>query len=132
MAIGQAVLSGTLDVGALTALELRMEQREVRRSAEHGGALREVLALRALFGSSSRDLATVSHIALVYRCSEWRAADLLSSAQLLIALPGAVEALECGLLTVEQSKTVVAVLGPLPDEVALVVWARLQADVCLT
>ncbi len=126
MAVGQAVLVGTLDVGALTVLELRMEQREVRRSAEHAGSLRDVLALQALFGSTGHDLATVAQLALLHRCSESRAGQLLTAARLLVTLPGALEALESGLLTVEQSQLVVAQLLPLPGDVALTVWERLR------
>ncbi|MGI8537668.1 MAG: hypothetical protein ACR2K2_14575, partial [Mycobacteriales bacterium] len=127
MAVGQEVLARTLDVGALTVLELRMEQREVLRSAVHAASLRDVLALHALFGSSGHDLATVAHIALLHRCSESRAGQLLTAAQLLATLPGAVDALECGLVTVEQSQLVVTQLMSLPEEIALVVWERLQA-----
>ena len=126
MAVGQAVFTGTVDVGGLHALELRLELREVTRSAEHGALLRDVLALQRLFACSGDELATVAHVGLLLRCSELRAAELLSCAQVLVRLPGAVEALECGLLTVEQSRTVVSALGPLPEQVALQVWERLR------
>ena len=70
---------------------------------------------------------TVAHVGLLLRCSELRAGELLSSAELLVRLAGAVEALDCGLLTVEQSRTVVSALCPLPPEVAVGVWERLRA-----
>ncbi len=45
MAVGQGVLRAVLDVGALDAVEGRLEQHEVARSAAHAAVLRDVLEL---------------------------------------------------------------------------------------
>jgi hypothetical protein len=73
---------------------------------------------------------TVPHAALAMGCSENRAGRLLAEGLGLAELPGGLEAVECGLLTVEQSGVVVAQLAPVPLEVRLQVWRRLQARLC--
>ncbi|TAL20422.1 MAG: hypothetical protein EPN99_09235, partial [Frankiales bacterium] len=127
MAVGQQVLSAAEDLAALDAAMLRLEVRELTRGAEHGALLREALALQAVLVGSGMDLAAVPQLALALSCSEARAGQLLAEAEALVVLPGALEAVEAGLLTVEQSRTVIDQLKvlPLPDRVA--VWKRLQA-----
>jgi len=126
MAVGQGVLRAVLDVGALDAVESRLEQQEVARSAAHAALLRDVLELHALHTAGGCGLATVAQLALLIRSSEFRAGALLAEAQLLIRLPGALEALDCGLLTVEQARLVCSQLGPLDEPIRLAVWDRLQ------
>ena len=55
------------------------------------------------------------------------ARTLLAEAQLLAALPGGLEALGCGLLTVAQSAVLLRAVGELPVQVQQQVWAQLQA-----
>ncbi len=112
-----------LDVGALDAVESRLEQQEVLRSAAHAGLLRDVLELHRLHTAGGCGLATIAQVALLTRSSEFRAGALLADAQLLADLPGAPEALDCGLLTVEQARLVCSQLGasndlPAPDNLA--------------
>ena len=128
MAVGQQVLTSALDVGAVLAVEARMALREVERSAVHAGLLRDVLDLCRLYGRDGLGLAVRSQVGLVLRCSDHRAGELLTAALVLADLPGALEALECGLLGVEQSRVVVDQLLPLPDRVAVGVWERVQAQ----
>ncbi len=127
MAVGQGVLRAVLDVGALDAVEARLEQHEVARSAAHAGLLRDVLELHRVHTAGGCGLATVAQLALLTRSSEFRAGALLADAQLLAGLPGAPEALDCGLLTVEQARLVCSQLGPLDEPIQLAVWDRLQA-----
>ena len=126
MAVGQGVLRAVLDVGAVDAVESRLEQHEVLRSAAHAALLRDVLELHRLLTAGGCALATVAQVALLTRSSEFRAGALLADAQLLAALPGALAALDCGLLTVEQARIVCAQLGPLDEPIQLAVWQRLQ------
>lgn len=86
--------------------------------------LRTVLALHAVFSARGLGLSTVPHAALSMGCSENRAGKLLVEAQGLAELPGAVEAVECGLLTVEQSGEMVAQLAALGLDSRLTVWRR--------
>ncbi|TAL21041.1 MAG: hypothetical protein EPN99_08365, partial [Frankiales bacterium] len=127
MAVGQQVLSAAEDVAALDAAMLRLECSEADRGAGHVRQLRAALALQAVLVGSGMELAVVPQLALALSASEARAGQLLGEAEALVVLPGAVEAVEAGLLTVEQSRTVVEQLRvlPLPDRVA--VWRRLQA-----
>jgi hypothetical protein len=111
---GQSAFWEAADVAALDALETRLSVQETARSAGHGGQLRSVLELAAFCGGRGLGIATVSHAALALGCSEHRAAALLSEAQALVELPGGLEAVECGLLSVEQSAVVVRQLAVLP------------------
>ncbi len=72
-----------LDVGALDAVESRLEQQEVLRSAAHAALLRDVLELHALHTAGGCGLATVAQLALLTCSSEFRAGALLADAQLL-------------------------------------------------
>ena len=126
MPVGQQGAFRGLDVGALVAVEGRLSMLEVRRSALHAEELREVLVLHRTCSRGGMGLSVQAHLALVLGCSEYRAGELLTSALLLRELPGAVDALDCGLLTVEQAKAVVDLLQRLPESVALRVWRRIQ------
>ena len=126
MVAGQGVLSGTLDVGALTAVEARLEARLVSRGAAHVADLRDALELHRLYDAAGMGLSAVAHVALVLRCSELRAGELLADARLLLRLPGAFEAVAGGLLTVEGSQVLTAQLGPLDELGRLAVWERLH------
>lgn len=126
MAVGQQAFSVGADVAALDALAEELSVQELSRGAAHVAQLRTLLRLHAVDGSAGMELATVPHAALALGCSEHRAGRLLTEAIGLGELPGALEALECGLLTVEQSTTVVELLAPLPFPARRTVWARLQ------
>ena len=127
MAVGQQVLSAAEDLAALDAAMLRLECRELTRGAEHAALLREALELHMVLVGSGMAVSVVPQLALALSASEARAAQLLAEAETLVVLPGALEAVEAGLLTIEQSRTVIDQLKvlPLPDRVA--VWRRLQA-----
>ena len=114
MVAGQDVLSRRLDVAALNTAQARLEQREVARSNHHAGTLRDVLELHRIHRQAGWELNTVAQVALSMGCSEHRAQELLDEALLLLPLPGALEALECGLMTLEQSRTLAKHLEPLP------------------
>ncbi len=101
MPVGQQVFGSTVDVGAVLAAEARLAERGVVRSAVHAGQLRDVLSLHRLYARDELGLGLQARIALVLGCSEHRAGELLTAAFLLSDLPGALEALECGLLGVE-------------------------------
>jgi hypothetical protein len=128
MVAGQGVLSGTLEVGALTAVETRLEARLVSRGKAHAADLRDALELHRVYDAAGMGLSTVAHLALVLRCSELRAGELLADARVLLRLPGAFEAIAVGLLTVEGSQVLTAQLAPLDDLVRLQVWERLHAQ----
>lgn len=127
MAVGQQVMSAGLDVVALGAVEVRLEVAATSRSAAHGQRLRDALCLHALLSSAGAGLGTTAHLALVEQVSEHAATALLSQAELLAGLPGGLEAVDCGLLTVEQAAVVARRLLPLSDPVRVVVWRRLRA-----
>ncbi|MCW2613367.1 MAG: hypothetical protein JWN08_361 [Frankiales bacterium] len=127
MAVGQAVLSSTLDVGAMSAVEGLLEVAALERCAAHGRRLRLALRLQAVLSAAGAGWGASSQLALVEQSSEQAAQLLLAQAELLAGLPGGLEAVECGLLTVEQCAVVARRLLPLPDLVRLVVWRRLQA-----
>jgi len=126
MAVGQQALGRALDVGRIRVLEDRLGVRETERPAAHGPLLRDVLALHDLYSREGFGVSTVSQVALVLRCSEFRAGELLGTAVVLADLPGGFEALECGLLGVEQSAVVARQLQPLDGPARLQVWSRLQ------
>ena len=107
-----------------------MSMLEADRGGIHVASLRALLAMHAVNTASGMGFSTVPHAALAMGCSEHRAGKLLSEALGLAELPGGLEAVECGLLSVEQSATVVSQLAPVPLEVRLAVWRRLQARLC--
>lgn len=126
MAAGQEAFSVAADAAALRALELRLVVQEAERGARHAEQLRTVLELHAVYTAAGMEISTVPHAALALGCSEHRATRLLDEGRLLAALPGGVEAVACGLLTVEQATTVVERLSPLALPTRLAVWRRLQ------
>ena len=126
MAVGQAALRGALDVAQLDAVETRLEVVAVARCFEHARLLREVLALHGLHVQAGMGLATVPQTALLLQLSESAARTRLDEALLLLSLPGGLEALECGLLSVEQSAVLLRAVGTLELPVRLAVWRRLQ------
>ncbi len=126
MAVGRQALGRALDVGRISVLEDRLGLREIERRAAHGPLLRDVLALHDLYSREGFGVSTVPQVALVLHCSEFRAGELLGSAAVLTDLPGGLEALECGLLGVEQSAVVARQLQPLDGPARLAVWSRLQ------
>lgn len=124
MSAGQAVLSGVLDVGALDAVESRLEAREAARHSAYAEQLRDALELDRLHHAAGLELATTAQLALVLRCSEARATRLLQSARVLADLPGALELLDAAVLTVEQSRVVVELLDALAEPARLALWER--------
>ena len=126
MAEQQRALVGSADLAAVDAAMSALVLSELTRGAAHASQLRSVLALARAQSAAGMELATVAQAALALGCSEHRAHRLLSEAQALIVLPGALEALDCGLLTVEQSATVVAQLAVLEPADQVAVWQRLQ------
>jgi len=126
MAAGQAGFSVAADAAVLDALADQLAVQELDRGAAHVGQLRTVLQLHAVGAAAGMGIGTIPHAALALGCSEARAGALLTDGLLLGELPGGLEALECGLLSVEQSLTVVARLSPLPLPARQLVWARLQ------
>lgn len=114
------------DDAALDACTDELAVLETDRGALHVRQLRAVLRMHAVGGTAGMELSTVPRVALAIGCSEHRAGQLLVDALGLGELPGGLEALECGLLTVEQSSAVVRQLAPPPFPARLEVWARLQ------
>lgn len=127
MAVGQAVTTSTLDVGALNAVEARLEVRGVAVCQAHALLLSDVLELDRVLSMAGAGLSTVPQVALLLQVSEQSAQTVLAEARLLSRLPGGVEALECGLLTVAQSAALLRAVGGLAVEVQRAVWERLQA-----
>src|SRR5688500_17904291 len=101
MAMGQGVLAPVLDTGALDAALTRLEVGVAAECAAHAQLLRDVLDLHRVLSSAGAGISTVAQTALVRQVSELTAGLLLTKAQLLADRPGAIEAVECGLLTVE-------------------------------
>ena len=127
MAVGQSVLTSSLDVAALTVVEQLIETEATARCAAHGRRLRAVLRLQAVLAGGGAALGTVSQLALLEQTSELAAGRLLEQALLLAALPGALEAVDCALLSVEQAAVVTRHLAPLDGPARWAVWERLQA-----
>jgi hypothetical protein len=127
MAIGQGVLgAAALDVAELDRVAERLAERERERSRAHAAQLVDVLALHRLYGAAGMSLATTAYVALLLNCSEHRARMLLCDAQVLERL-GALGPMSAGVLTVEQSRVVVDLLGPLDEDLAGSLWERLAA-----
>jgi hypothetical protein len=127
MAVGQQVLGASvLDVGELDRLSAAIEADEHDRSTRHGRQLTHALALHRVYAQAGMELTTVAYLALLLSCSENRAAGLLSDAQVMDRL-GALTELAGGLLTVEQTRVVVDLLGVLDDVgLACSLWLRLR------
>ena len=127
MAVGQNPLSVVLDVPALDRVEVRLQVAVVERCAAHGRRLRDALELDRVLTAAGVSFGTSAHLALVEQTSELTAGLLLEQAQVLAALPGGLEALDCGLLSPEQAAVVARVLGSLERPVRLAVWELLVA-----
>src|SRR5688572_33289002 len=119
-------------LGAAAEVEARIAQRAVSAGAAHAALLRDVLELDGIHRAAGMGLMTAAQVALNLRCSEWKAHRLLLEACGLAELPGALEALETGVLQVEQCLTVVRQLADLTPGQRLELWqrllVRLQAD----
>jgi hypothetical protein len=127
MANGQAVLSAVvLDTAEVACLQDRLESREISRHVEHAAQLTDALALEQAYCAVGMELQTTAELALLWRCSEDLAGSRLYEAGILDRL-GALGCMRTGLLTIEQGRVVVDVLGPVGDEdLALRVWLRLE------
>jgi len=128
MAIGQRAFSVAADVAALDALGLRLAVNELDRGATHVRQLRTLLQLHAVDSATGMSISTVANAALFLGASENRAGRMLTEALLLGSLPGGLEAVDCGLLSVEQSRTVVDHLEPVSLPTRSEVWRRLQHE----
>ena len=88
MAAGRGVLTSTLDVGALNAVEGRLEVSHLDDCAAHGRLLRDVLDLHQVLTAAGAGLGTTAQLALLRQVSEHAAHALLTQALLLASLPG--------------------------------------------
>lgn len=104
----------------------RLAGRERSRHAAHAAVLRDVLELEGLYQAAGIVEFAATELALTLSGGEWRAEQLLADARQLAVLPGALQALEDGLLGVETSRALVDALAPLDEEVALAVWEQLR------
>ena len=125
MAVGQQVLSGDAGLPALQRAAEAVERPERDRRALHGRALRAALDLHAAQCANGMGLGTVAQLALSLDCSELRAGQLLAEAQVLGLLPDALEALDSGLLGVEQAGAFVSATAVLSDHHRSLVWDQL-------
>jgi len=126
VAVGQQVLSGIQSLDRLRAAEDDLESVVAEDGAVHVRKLTRVLALHQQYEVEGQALSSPPAVALLLRCSQWRAGRLIDEAMLLTALPGALDALTSGLLTVEQSAVVVTQLRQVTDlERRLMLWRRL-------
>ena len=126
MAAGQGLLAQGVLPPSVAVLEARLSAGCEARHALHAQLLTDALALLRAFRVAGQELSVPAELARVWRCSEMTAIALLDDAELLGALPGAIEALATGVLTVEQSRAVRLELEPLPAELRLAVWAQLH------
>ena len=128
------MLSGEADLSAIDQAAAAVEQLERDRRALHARTLGAVLDLHLAHCATGMALATPAQLALSLDCSELRSHQLLGDAQVLGLLPDAMEALEEGLLGVEQSALLVSITAPLSDSDRVTVWerflARLRAQGC--
>jgi hypothetical protein len=127
MANGQAVLAPTvLDTAEVERLHADLELGEADRHIQHALQLDRALRLDRVYRDAGLGLQTTAELGLLWRCSEERASARLHEAKLLDRL-GALGVMRTGLLTLEQGRVVVDVLGPVEDaDLALRVWLRLE------
>ncbi|MDT7538894.1 MAG: hypothetical protein QOI82_2479 [Actinomycetota bacterium] len=126
MANGQAVLApAVLDTAEVELLHADLEAGEAHRHGAHAAQLGRALRLDRIYRDAGMALQTTAELALLWRCSEEFASARLWEAEILDRL-GALPAMRTGLLTMEQGRIVVDVLGSVDDDVALAVWLRLQ------
>jgi hypothetical protein len=100
------VLSPESGLSWSAAVAARLEAGEHDRSAAHARQLRDGLELLRLDELDGFELSMPAELALLLRCSEHRAVELLPQAELFAALPEGLVALEAGRLTVEQARAV--------------------------
>jgi hypothetical protein len=125
MAAGRSSLAAGFDLHAAAEIEERIAQRAVTTGAAHAALLRDVLELHSVYSSAGMSVMTAAQVALSFRCSEWKAHRLLTEAVGLGELPGALEALEAGVLQVDQCLTVVRQLADVTPSQRLELWQRL-------
>lgn len=126
------MLARAFDVARFDAAEASLRNLERQRGQVHIGQLRHVLTVHTEHRKLGTALSTVATVAVLLRCSERRAGELLAHAQLFELLPGGFRALTDAVMTVEQSAVVAEQLACLPVELRLDLWdrvlARLRAD----
>src|SRR3954447_15128667 len=127
MAVGQAVFpSAMLDVAEVDRLSAAIQDLERARSVRHGQQLSQLLELDRVYTKAGMELGTAAQAALLLNCSEYRATGLLADARALQRL-GALTVMRDGLLTVEQARVVVDVLGRVEKtDLAVSLWERLH------
>ncbi|MCW2778556.1 MAG: putative endonuclease [Frankiales bacterium] len=121
-----------LDLPAVDTVETQLVELERDRQVLHGRQLQAALRLARLHRQAGMQVATVPQLALLWGCSKLRAGLVLSEAEVLADLPDGLASFDAGLLTVETSRAVADLLGPLEPAVRRRVWdllvARLDAD----
>jgi hypothetical protein len=128
MANGQSVLtSAVLDTAEVDRLSARLEDRERSRHVAHAAQLRDALALERVFDEAGLGIGAAAQLALLWHCSEERAASVLHDGRVLRRLGGLV-VMEAGRLTVEQARVVVDVLGPVDDQAMAAALCSRLAD----
>ncbi len=116
-----------LDVAALDAAVTALEASDLARHVLHARTLREVLELHRVHVAAGWELATAAELALVRQVSETVASGLLGQALLLSGLEQGLEAVETGLLSVEQAGVLSRALTGLAADVQVALWALLLA-----
>jgi hypothetical protein len=96
MAVGQAVLSPSVGLSSWAAVSARLQAAERVRSAQYGMQLQDALELLRLSRAEGLELSAPAELAMLLRCSEYRAAELLTHAEFYAALPGGFDALALG------------------------------------
>lgn len=125
MAVGQQVLSPVVDTEAMMAANARVTGSVSCRSAAYAEQLRAVLDVDRVFTDAGLSLSSIAQVALLLQLPERSAFVVLEQARLLSRLEGALEALEIGLLTVEQARALVDELDGRDPVVQDRVWEQL-------
>jgi hypothetical protein len=119
---------GGLDLVALRLAEDELRASELARAADHVRQLRAALGMFEVYRPAGLGQAADAYIALRLGWSEWQANRLLSEATVMSDLPGALELLLAGTMSIEQSRTASVQLLKLTDEHArLQLWERIAA-----
>jgi len=126
MAVGQQVLPPVLDVGAMTAAQAELLACGRVRSVGHARQLRAVLVMHGVLGRVRAGDSTAAEVALLLSVSEFAARVLLEQAVLLSALTGGLEAVESGLLGIEQAVLLTRRLAPDLPRVSWTMFPRLS------
>ncbi|MBC7373997.1 MAG: hypothetical protein H7323_08405 [Frankiales bacterium] len=132
MADGQQVLGGADALPEITRAVGVLEHLERDKRALHARTLAAVLDVHAAHVAGDMALVTTAQLALSLDCSERRAHSLLREAHVIALLPDALEALESGLLGVEQSALFVRMTDGLEEDLRVEVWERLLASLTST